>query len=41
MKRPKPHVLQNCPVDAEWHEYDIWGEFDDGSLEGCEAMEDE
>ncbi len=28
-----------CAPDAEWHEYDVWGEHDEGSLEGAEEMD--
>ena len=33
----------NCAPDADWHEYDVWGEGDEdgneGSLEGSTEME--
>jgi hypothetical protein len=33
---PRPHPLPTCAPDAEYHEYDVWGEHDEGSLEGSE-----
>ncbi len=35
---PRP-LTPTCAPDADWHEYDVWGEHDDGSLEGTEDME--
>ena len=28
--------LCDCAPDAEWHQFDRWGETDDGSLEGTD-----
>lgn len=29
--------LCHCPLDTEWHEYDVWGKLGgEGSLEGAE-----
>ncbi len=30
------HILCSCAPDAEWHDYDVWGEHDEPSLEGSE-----
>jgi hypothetical protein len=35
MRPPKISPI-TCAPDSEWHEYDVWLEHDDGSLEGCE-----
>jgi hypothetical protein len=29
-----PPVLCNCAPDADHHQYDVWGQYDEGSLEG-------
>jgi hypothetical protein len=34
--RPVTVAPITCSPDSEWHEYDVWGEHDDGSLEGAE-----
>jgi hypothetical protein len=36
----RPHILQDCAPDADWHEYDVWGEHDEPSLEGAEDGDD-
>jgi hypothetical protein len=34
---PRPtRLVCDCALDAEWHEYDVWLEHDEGSLEGSE-----
>ena len=36
MERPAKIQPIRCAPDAEYHEYDVWGEHDEGSLEGSE-----
>lgn len=35
-----PHILCNCAPDCDHHQYDVWGEHDEGSREGSEDGDD-
>lgn len=29
-----PLAPLTCAPDSDWHQYDVWGKYDDGSREG-------